>query len=157
MHVVLYSQNRGRSVIGSNASQRITGMLNGISYRLHKNCAKEFREVVHHALTEQGWSDEVQINSSSRLTITAMKGRTGLCLQTGNVARAMYDLLKLQALYADERISSAIFLLPTKSAANLMGSNIANYERLSDEIRSVFHEVITVPILVIGFENEEEL
>jgi hypothetical protein len=72
------------------------------------------------------------------------------------MARFTYDLLKLQTLFLDERITAAFYLLPTRSCARTMGDNIAHFERLTAELKDVFNKVITVPIIVIGFENEEE-
>jgi len=130
--------------------------LGSVMFEVHRNCARELRAAVLDALTVDGWSDEVQIARRRRLTITAMHGRVGLCLQTGNMARFYADLLKLQALFLDEIITGAFYLLPTGSCARIMGENIANYERLTAELSDIFNKAITVPIMVIGFENEDE-
>jgi hypothetical protein len=55
----------------------------------------------------------------------------------------------LQYLYKQGRINSAIYILPTKHLASNIGSNLANFERLTTELK-LFHEVITLPMLVIG-------
>jgi len=98
-----------------------------------------------------GWSNEVRISSSRAITVTAKKGQIALCLQTGNMARFYADLLKLQAQFLDGKITSAIYILPTKEAAKALGSNLACYERLLDELTSTFFKVITVPLLIYGF------
>jgi len=131
-------------------------VLEGVAFKAHRNCARELRQVILDALTKLGWSDKVQIDTQCKLTITAMLGCFGLCLQTGNMARFPYDLLKLQALFLDERIAAAFYLVPTRRCARTMGDNIANFERLTAELKGVFNKVITVPIIVIGFENEEK-
>jgi len=59
-------------------------------------------------------------------------------------------------LFLDEIITGAFYLLPTGSCARIMGENIANYERLTAELSDIFNKAITVPIMVIGFENEDE-
>ena len=72
-------------------------------------------------------------------------------LQTGNISRYAYDLLKLQHLYSKHEIESAILAVPTKTAASKIGSNIANVERIWNEI-NIFDRFITLPIMLIAFE-----
>jgi hypothetical protein len=72
-------------------------------------------------------------------------------LQTGNMSRAPYDLLKLQYLFQSKKIQAAGIALPTREAAKIIGDNIANAERVIKELE-LFDRVITVPILVVAFE-----
>ena len=72
------------------------------------------------------------------------------------MARMYADLLKLQALYLDNKIKAAIFILPTKECANSFGANVANYKRLLKELTNIFFKVITVPMVIVGFDNEKE-
>ena len=83
-----------------------------------------------------------------------MKG-IGLCFQTGNVGRIYADLLKLQTLYTKGNITAGIILIPQNQTAKELGSNMANYERLIREL-PIFSQVITMPIVVIGFDGTEE-
>lgn len=154
MQVIEYSHRSGKSTIGAAACRQMREVIENVSFRPHRNCARELRIAILEALGKLGWSDKVQIDTQRKLTITAMHGKSGLCLQTGNMARFPYDLLKLQALFLDERITDAFYLVPTSRCARTMGDNIANFERLTAELKDVFNKVITVPIIVIGFENE---
>lgn len=156
MQVTDYSHRSGKSTIGTSLCRQMQEALEGVAFKVHRNCAHDLREAILNELSKFGWSDKVQIDTQRKLTITAMHGHLGLCLQTGNMARFPYDLLKLQALFLDERITAAFYLVPTSSCAKIMGDNIANFERLTAELKDVFNKVITVPIVVIGFENEEE-
>jgi len=70
------------------------------------------------------------------------------------MARFYADLLKLQAQFLEEKITSAIYILPTRNAAKVMGENIANFERLTAELTNTFSKVITVPLLIYGFYTE---
>lgn len=65
------------------------------------------------------------------------------------------DLLKLQTLYVKGNITAGIILIPTDSTANELGSNMANYERHVREL-PLFSQVITMPIVVIGFDGMEK-
>ena len=155
MQMIEYSHLFGKKTIGPKLCRQMREAMEGISINVHRNCSREVRLAILSQLCKLGWSDQVQLDVSRRITITAMQGEVGLCLQTGNMSRFPYDLLKLQALFLDGRISGAFYLLPTKSCAEIMGSNIANYERLTAELSAIFRKVITVPIVVIGFENED--
>ena len=156
MQVTDYSHRSGKSTIGTELCRQMREALEGVAFKAHRNCASDLRQAIRDELSKLGWSDKVQIDTQHKLTITAMHGRLGLCLQTGNMARFPYDLLKLQVLFLDERITAAFYLVPTSRCARTMGDNIANFERLTAELKDVFNKVITVPIVVIGFENEEE-
>jgi hypothetical protein len=100
----------------------------------------------------RGWSDEVKLSPDARITITSCKEDIGLCVQTGNMARFYADLMKLSLLHTQERIYAAIFVLPTQDLAVDWGSNIANYERLCNEL-PIFSPVLNIPILVIGLKK----
>jgi len=113
-----------------------------------KSAAQMKGEVLKH-LQMLGWAGEVEIDSTSGITITSIKGRTGLCFQTGNMARMYADLLKLQAVFAKRVIDDGTMIIPTKSCAKILGSNIANFERLTHELK-IFKAVVTMPLLVIG-------
>jgi hypothetical protein len=98
-----------------------------------------------------GWAQDVKIDQELNLTIFALKDDLAFQLQTGNISRAPYDLLKFQHLHQSKKIEAAAIALPTNAAAAKIGSNIANAESEIKEL-SVFDRVITVPILVIAFE-----
>src|ERR1035441_4032426 len=99
-----------------------------------------------------GWSDEVKLSPDAKITITSCKEDIGLCVQTGNMARFYADLMKLSLLHTQERVYAAIFVLPTQDLAVDWGSNIANYERLCNEL-PIFSPVLNIPILVIGLKK----
>lgn len=157
MHLVEYAHKSGDSVIGTNVLGRLRKSLKGLPFKACRGCAAETRNTILNQLQIIGWSDKFQISPTRRLTITAMQRKVGLCLQTGNMARFYADLLKLQSLFLEETIYAAVYILPTRLTARSMGQNIAHFERLTSEISEEFHRVITVPMQVIGFENEEHI
>ena len=112
-----------------------------------------FRDKIIERLSELGWSDQVVISPDCKIKITAQREDVGLCLQTGNMARLYADLLKLQTLYSEDKINVAIFLVPTKQEAKDMGSNIANFDRLTSEL-PIFSSTIGLPLYVIGIERD---
>lgn len=104
-------------------------------------------------LHNDGWSDEIRVApTSSKIDITSMKANIGLCFQTGNMSRLYADILKLQTLYAEDRIKGSICIVPKRAFAKSFGQNIVNYERFVKEI-NIFCKTITVPILIYGIEE----
>ena len=99
-----------------------------------------------------GWSDEVNLSPDAKITITSCKQNIGLCVQTGNMARFYADLMKLSLLHTQDRIYSAIYVLPTHVLADEWGSNIAHFERFCNEL-PIFSPTLHVPILVIGLKK----
>ena len=102
-------------------------------------------------LTSLGWAIKPRVHDDYNLTINAIKNSVGLTVQTGNIARAFYDLMKFQAMYLNNRIEAAVLILPTATAAAVFGQNVSNYARVSSEI-SLFRHVITVPCVLLSFE-----
>lgn len=153
MHLVEFTYRSGDSVLGPTVLGRIRKVLNDLTFKAHRGCATNIRNAILAQLQIEGWSDKIQISPRRKLTITAMHRKIGLCLQTGNMARFYADLLKLQSLFLEETIYGAVYILPTRQTAKLMGDNLAHFERLTSEISEEFHRVITIPMQVIGFEN----
>jgi hypothetical protein len=107
-----------------------------------------------HVKTEfaiEGWAYDVKIDQERDLTVFGTKDDLAFQLQTGNISRAAYDLLKLQHLFTARRIEAAALALPTKDAALKIGSNIASFERVMNELM-MFDRTITVPIFLVAFE-----
>jgi|SRR5258707_446551 hypothetical protein len=102
-------------------------------------------------LLSLGWAMKPRVHDSYNLTINALRNEVGLTIQTGNIARAFYDLMKFQAMFVNNRIEAAVLILPSSSAATVFGQNVANYGRVSDEI-SLYRHVITSPCLLLSFE-----
>ncbi len=156
MKTIEYNYRSGKEIIPPEIAQGVISVINSLDYSLSKYEIKNFKDDLSDRLKSQGWSDKASLSVKSNITITAILKNIGLCTQTGNMARMYADLMKLQALYMDEKIKAAIFVVPTKACANSFGGNVANYDRLLNELVNIFSKVITVPILIIGFDNVEE-
>ncbi len=94
----------------------------------------------------------VRVHSDSNIKINAIKNGVALTLQTGNITRAFYDLLKFEVMYRANRIDSAVLIVPSRNAARELGSNIANFQRVTAELK-LFRDVITVPCTVLGVDE----
>ena len=109
------------------------------------------REHVDSEFANEGWALDVRLDQHHQLAVTALKGDLAFQLQTGNMSRAPYDLLKLQYLFQEHKIQAAALALPTLAAAKIIGDNIANADRVCRELK-LFDRVITVPISVVAFD-----
>lgn len=121
------------------------------SLKMQPGITQEIRHHVRGEFEKDGWAINVKIDPDFDLTVFALKDDLAVQLQTGNMSRAPYDLLKLQYLHTSDRIEAAALALPTKAAAIQLGSNIAHADRVWAELR-LFRHIITVPILLIAFE-----
>lgn len=118
---------------------------------LRKKCTPDVRKHVSDEFEREGWALDVKLDQELGLTVFAMRDDLAFQLQTGNMSRAPYDLLKLQYLYQSQRIQCAALAVPTREGANAIGDNIANADRLSNELK-LFSRVISVPIMLVAFE-----
>jgi hypothetical protein len=116
-----------------------------------RGTAPKLRDAFLASLKVSGWSSEVAVAQGSDITITSMKSEVGLCLQTGNMARMYADLIKLQTLYLNNAIKSAVIIVPSEPVAKLLGSNIAQAKRLAREL-DIFKKAYHVPTIIFALE-----
>ncbi|MBE0338713.1 BglII/BstYI family type II restriction endonuclease [Paenibacillus sp. 23TSA30-6] len=154
MKLTIYSHNFGSQAIAKEVLDPLVERLSSINFKFRGNTATDLRENILDALIQLGWSDQVKVERDLNITITSMNNKVGLCLQLGNMARFYADLLKLEVLHQKNTAECAIYILPKKQAAKKLGSNIAQFERMTEELK-VFKHIITIPIAVIGIEEEE--
>jgi len=129
----------------------LTDVFEAPAVTVEPRCTPVVRKHVEDEFLNEGWALNVNLDKGSGLSVFAMRDDLAFQLQTGNMSRAPYDLLKLQYLFQSKRIGAAALALPTKKAAKTIGDNIANAERVIKELE-LFDRVITVPILVVAFE-----
>ena len=145
-----------RHTIKASMYQDIISFINHSNNKIARYNIRAFNSEFNQYLLIEGWTLNICLSRKSKITINAIKNDVGLCVQTGNVARMYADLLKLQSLYRNKTIRAAIYIVPQKDCAKTIGQNVANFERLQNELTNVFNKVITIPLLVIGFNNEEK-
>ncbi|MEX0604453.1 MAG: BglII/BstYI family type II restriction endonuclease [Marinobacter sp.] len=129
----------------------LTDVFEAPAVKIEPRCTSDIRKHVEGEFMNEGWALDVRLDSDSGIKVFSMKDDLAFQLQTGNMSRAPYDLLKLQYLFQSQKINAAALALPTKEAAKVIGDNIANAERVINELQ-LFDRVITVPILVVAFE-----
>ncbi|TSA28974.1 MAG: restriction endonuclease [Verrucomicrobiaceae bacterium] len=152
MKPTFHSHQNAKDLFPAKERSEIENAISRCNMALNKGAAPKIRDSLVESLGIDGWSGEVQIEPPSRITITSLKNGVGLCVQTGgNMSRMYADILKLQKLYMENRVTIGAFILPTGPAAKSLGDNVANADRLVSEL-SIFKKVIHMPIAVFSFE-----
>ena len=146
-----YSHCSGDKILPVVLQKEIVAAIVSITIKPAVGAAAKMRDYFLENLKCSGWSSEVSVSRDSDMTITSLKSGVGLCLQTGNMARIYADLMKLQAMYLDNSIKSAAIVLPSHTVAKLLGSNIAQANRLERELE-IFKKAYHVPTLVFALE-----
>lgn len=155
MRISIYEHRSGLRVIPEDVLKDVVSVVEEMNPVLSKNTVTQIKNGLKKGLEIKGWSGEYRLDANSKITISSYMRGVGMCVQTGNVGRIYADLLKLQALYMRGNICSGMILTPQIDTAKELGYNMANYERLVREL-PIFSQVITMPIVVIGFNAKEE-
>lgn len=138
-------------IIIDNDAIEVINAIQNLNIKIDSGCSSKLRDIILQTLFSQGWSSKVKLNHTSHISITAIKNNFGLCLQTGNMSRFYADLLKLQYLFLKGTITASIYIIPSKKNAKIMGSNLANFERMTEEL-AFYINIITLPIIVVGID-----
>lgn len=155
MRTKIYNHRSGIKVVPNDIIEDVEKVVWDIKPKLFPKSVANLKLSIRKRLEEEGWTGEYRLDATSKITISSYLRGVGLCFQTGNAGRIYADLLKLQALYTKGNITAGIILIPQIKTARELGSNMANYERLIREL-PIFSQVITMPIVVIGFDGTEE-
>lgn len=129
----------------------LTDLFEAPSITIEQGCTGRIRAHLSDELTTAGWAHDVRIDPGFDLTVTGTYRDMAFQIQTGNISRAMYDLWKLQYLYSQKKIAVAALAVPTRDAAAIIGSNIAQVDRIWRELQ-LFDRIITLPLLLVSFE-----
>ena len=153
MQCTIMPHRDGSNVLGTKDTQDIEAAIKSCPILPQKGSSEQIRDHILSQLTGKGWSGKIKVDPAvSRITIPLAKNKAGLCIQTaGNMARMYADLLKLQVLYIDGKIEVGALVLPTRDAARKLGDNVANTDRLQNEM-GVYGKVIHMPIVIFSFE-----
>jgi hypothetical protein len=132
-------------------SDWLTDLFEAPSINIGTKCTGNIRSHIVNELSARGWSHNVRIDPNYDLTVTGRYRDLAFQIQTGNISRAIYDLMKIQYLYQQGKIEAAALAVPTKAAGLLIASNVASVERVWGEVQ-LFDRIITCPLLIVGFE-----
>lgn len=128
----------------------LVGALNASEVKIGPGSTKAIRQHFDAILRKDGWVLPYRIPGISELEITAKKSEMLFQIQTGNISRYAYDLLKLQLIFSKKLAACACLVVPSLNASKQISGNLAQGERVSEEMKS-FQTFITVPLLVLTF------
>ena len=151
MKHIIHSHCAGDKALPPILQKEIITAITAITIKPAKGKAPKIRDSLLDSLKGLGWSAKVPVSKGSGMTITSMKDDVGLCLQTGNMARMYADLIKLQTMYLDNSIRSAAIIIPSSPVAKLLGSNVAQANRLEREL-NIFKKAYHVPTVIFALE-----
>lgn len=155
MKMQIHDHRSGLRVVPQSVILNVKTIVDGFHPVISKKSVATLKKMIRERMEKEGWTGEYRLDVSSRITISSYMDGVGLCFQTGNYSRIYADLLKLQTLYTKGKISAGIILIPQSKTALELGSNMANFERLVREL-PIFSQVITMPLVVIGFDGTED-
>jgi hypothetical protein len=108
---------------------------------------------IQNSLELAGWASGVRLEIDRGPEINSFHfSGIALQVQLGNIARAFYDLMKLESVWRLGRIGCGVLIVPSKAAARAMGDNLANFERVTEEHESLFSQFVCLPLVVFAFE-----
>lgn len=151
MRHLQFSHCDGDKAVSKALQKSVADAISAVKTKLAEGASPGIRDEIVDRLTSEGWSAEVRVAADSEMTITSIRDHVGLCLQTGNMARAPYDLLKLQTLYYDGHIRAAVMIVPSRDAAKKLGKGLVDASRLEREM-SIFKKAYNVPTVVFSLE-----
>ena len=154
MHVVdEYSHRYAREVLKEKRLDReVRSLVDVREIGMARGSTRAINDAVERRLSDKGWALDPRVHANFRLDINGLKNRIGLTVQTGNITRAFYDLMKFEVMHKNDRIEGAVLIVPTAGASRALGSNIANFTRVTNEL-GLFQHIITVPCLVLGIDE----
>lgn len=152
MEVHLFSHNQGEEKVPKRILQPLIIDFQKKDFQIIRTGTRQVRNQLVPILSANGWSDQVKVVPHMGIKITSVFGNVGLCLQFGNMARFYADLLKLQVMFENGSLSSAIYILPMKRFSLKLGSNAVYFERLVSEL-DIYRNIIKIPILVLGLQG----
>jgi hypothetical protein len=137
---------RERMILG-----QIESALNRPGIRLERGITPVLKEEIEDELESHGWARRMRIDVDFHAHINAFHtSGVALQVQMGNVARAFYDLMKLQRLREIQKADVGVLVVPMRVSALKIGSNLASFERLSEEHEMMFREQISIPLVIFG-------
>ena len=147
-----YQSKNALNILRQNGiAQQLESVIDQPNIQLDRGSTSTVKTCIESKLEEFGWLIRMKIDIDLGAQINAFHS-SGIAVQVqmGNVARAFYDLMKLQRLRELQMISVGVLVVPMRSAARKVGSNLASFERISEEHDLMFQEQITVPLVIYG-------
>jgi hypothetical protein len=130
---------------------KIVSQIKTIEYSTKSQNIKLLKKQLTEIFSNNGFILDIALKDSN-LKINGIRNKTGLAIQTGNVARFYADILKLQWLYEEKRIKNAVYVCLSKEAQR--DSYLSNTIHIDRALREAdfFDNIITLPILFMSLD-----
>lgn len=154
MFVVARESHRGGVDVLArhDVAEELAAIFGDPSLSLRRGGTTALKTGIGKQLRLKGWATGVRLDADIGVAINGLKNDVALQVQLGNMARAFYDLMKLQSLFQQGRAECGVLVLATQSAARALGTNHAYFERVSGEVRTIFSDQITIPLAMLAIE-----
>ena len=154
MKVVLEHSHKGgiQELRKRGLSDEVLALFESTTIRLERGSSARAKSLVGAKLRHGGWAIGVRLDPERGAAVNAIRDDVALQIQFGKMARAFYDLLKLQSLFDQGRALCAVLVLPSQRSARMLGANHASFERVRDELETMFAKQIAMPIAMYGVE-----
>lgn len=146
-----FLKSKKNGFVYSEVSDRVISILDSIEFEHQKNSSTFLKEILQNEFVKLKWYSKFKVDSRLNWYVQFYTKDTAILYYFSNKARSSLDLLKIQHLYKTGKIKSAIYIVLSAEAANVVASNLTNYQTLEKEV-NVFKETITCPILLIGLQ-----
>lgn len=131
--------------------EKLLNNIQNINYSPSTEKINILKKSLLEVFSNHGFITDINLKNS-KLRVNGIKEKTGLAIQTGNVARFYADMLKLQWLYKEKKINNAIYVcLSKESEKESYSGNIIHIDRALREI-NFFDKIIDIPILFISLD-----
>ena len=118
---------------------------------IERGCTTAVKSHFKTKLENLGWVGSYQLNSLVGVSVNFyFPGVAAVQIQTGNSARAFYDLLKLQSLFDEGVIRAGILIVFHAAESKIVNGNVANYEAVVEQHQNLFRKQIDMPLLILG-------
>ena len=135
--------------LDNSISSEVQRILKSIEFKHQKNSSTFLKEILQYEFNKMNWYSKYKVDNRLNWYVQFYAEETAILFYFSNKARSSLDLIKIQHLFVNGKITSAVYIVLTSESAKKVASNLANFETLEKEI-VVFKETITCPILLIG-------
>ncbi len=105
----------------------------------------------------EGFATSIRPDPAMRWSVHAMStSRLIVHLAFGNVANAMYELMKCEHYFRNSFSMATVFVIPERALARELGSNIADFEKIEREFDTSFVNVLRMPLTLIGIGDTDD-
>ncbi len=112
------------------------------------NNSTTFRNQFKNAISIKGYPHNIIISPKHSITITSSRENVGICLPLGYIARAFYDLMKLNYYSTINNGFCGILICPIKP-----NGNRAYFSRVAAETENMYSNFIKMPLRIVGIDQ----